>query len=402
MPSVREQMEAMIAGTHEDVIEAEENTQEKEVETSTADIEDTDQATETESEKDTDTPDDDQKEETEEEDVTVQEEHTQEEDTDNKPKEELDTADKTAETEPADEVNYKEFYEKVALAKFTANGKEVEGFKNPEDLIRAQQMLHGYSDKMRVFKEYKKFLKPLEERKITQDPEKFNLALSVLDGDVEAIKKVIKEKGINPLEFDMDEINYAPKNTLPSDAQMLIEEYGERAKELGVEEKFYNVLTKDFDNASVNEFIKDAAVRNDLMKHLANGVYDVVQNEMRKMELLDVDNTLGQYSTVDKYRIAVKRLAEAQVKKAQPTQTPEVKGPDVKAIAAEKERIEKAQADAEAKRKAAEKEKEVAEQRKKAASVSKTKPVKKVEEKPKPEALRGDEFRNYFKQMMMN
>ena len=69
--------------------------------------------------------------------------------------------------------NYKEFYEKVAMAKFIANGREVEGFKNPDDLIRAQQMLHGYSDKMRVFKEYKPFIKTLEERGFTADPEKF-------------------------------------------------------------------------------------------------------------------------------------------------------------------------------------------------------------------------------------
>lgn len=393
MTSVKEQMEAMLAGTHVNEVTVEE---EKTTET----IEDTDQNTETEFEQGTESIDDDQTKDTKEDDVEDEEENTQENITDNSTTEEEETTEETVETTPAEEINYKEFYEKVALAKFTANGKEVEGFKNPEDLIRAQQMLHGYSDKMKVLKEYKKFIKPLEERKITADPEKFNLAMSILDGDVEAIKKVIKEKNIDPLEMDLENIKYSSKNVIPSDAQLIIEDYAEQAKEMGLEDKFYNVLTKDFDKESLNEFIKDGAVRSDLMKHLANGAYDVVKQEIRKMELLDADGSLEGYSTVDKYRMAVKRLNEAHAK-TQPKQNVPVQ--KVVKVDSEKDRLKKEQAEVEFKRKAAEKEKEVDEQRKKAASVSKTKPIKKIAEKEvKPEALKGEDFRNYFKQMMMN
>ena len=164
--SVADQLNAMIAGTHEETeveeteIEQDEGVNDEVVEETTEEVdsEDTDQDAETEEEEDTEETDDDSEQETSE-----TEEEAEEEDTHAEPENTEVATEGTT-----DAVDYKKFYEEVALAKFTANGREVEGFKNPEDLIRAQQMLHGYSDKMKVFKEYKKFLKPLEERKITQ------------------------------------------------------------------------------------------------------------------------------------------------------------------------------------------------------------------------------------------
>jgi hypothetical protein len=285
----------------------------------------------------------------------------------------------------------------VALAKFTANGREVEGFKNPEDLIRAQQMLHGYSDKMKVFKEYKKFLKPLEERGVVSDPDKFNLAMSLLDGDPEAIKKVLKEKQIDPMELDLEDIKYSPKNTLPSSAQLLIEETQEQAANLGIGDKFNNVIGKDWDVQSLQEFVSNGAVRNDLLQHLKDGTYDIVQNEVRKMELLDSAGALDGMSSVDKYRAAVSRLKQEAPKPAPKTPAePEI---DKIAEIEKAKKLEKEQE--EFKKKAAAKEAEIAENRRKAASMSKKKVAKKPKPKPKMEELKGDEFRDAFKNMLM-
>ena len=168
-----EQLEAMINGTYvdenqevdtsvneeeteTDVEETDETVEPEETEDDNTDSEDTDLDTDSDEEEDTEQENDDSAEDTSETDEEDQEENSQEEDETSK--EESENTD----SEP----NYKEFYEKVALAKFTANGKEVEGFKDPADLIRAQQMLHGYSDKMKVFKEYKKLLTKLSKTNI--------------------------------------------------------------------------------------------------------------------------------------------------------------------------------------------------------------------------------------------
>ena len=398
--SVSDQLNAMIAGTHEDVIddtiEQEDGVDEETVEeetTDTVDIEDTDLDTESEEEEDTEDDADESSQET-----SDTEDDGEEEDSHETTDDKSEKTNVEPEGEKPAEVDYKKFYEEVALAKFTANGRQVEGFKNPEDLIRAQQMLHGYSDKMKVFKEYKKFLKPLEERGITADPDKFNLAMSLLDGDVEAIKKVIKDRGVDPLELDLEDIKYTPRNTLPSDAQLLVEEMSSQARDLGIEDKFHKVLTKDLDDHGINEFITNSKVRKDLMQHLQDGTYELVQDEIRNMELLS-DGEYDSVNSIDKYRMAVKRLQA----KYKDSKVNEQKTTELAKQKLEDDRIqrEKELTAAEFKKKAAEKEAEAAEARRKAASVSKKRVVKVKTESVKPESLKGDEFRNYFRDMMM-
>jgi hypothetical protein len=406
--SVVDQLNAMIAGTHENTeveeieeteVEQDEGVNDEVVEETTneVDAEDTDQEDETEEEEDTEETDDDSEQETSE-----TEDDTQEEDTHAEPENTEVATESTT-----DAVDYKKFYEEVALAKFTANGREVEGFKNPEDLIRAQQMLHGYSDKMKVFKEYKKFLKPLEERKITQDPERFNLAMSLLDGDIEAIKKVIKDKGIDPLEMDLDDIKYVNRNTLPSDAQLLIEEVSAQARDLGVEDKFHRVLTKDFDDESIEAFvnIKNGHIRNNLIRQIKNGTYYEVRDEVNRMELLDSNNDLSGLNSIEKYNLAANRLylrnnpAPKEVQQAAQVDAAQAK----QKLELDKINAERARAEAEEfKKKAAEKERLAAEARNKAASVSKKRVVKEKAESVKPESLKGDDFKNYFRDMMMS
>ena len=390
--SAKELLEQMINGTHvTEEVEQEESTEADTEDTATAEeadntVEDTDQETDTEENEETNEENDDSAKETSDAAEEGQEEHTQD-----------DAGESEDESEATEEINYKEFYEKVALAKFTANGREVEGFKNPDDLIRAQQMLHGYSDKMKVFKEYKPFIKTLEERGITADPEKFKLAMSLLDGDPEAIKKVLKDKNIDPLELDLDDIKYVPKVKLPSEAQLLIEETYEQAENLGVGSKFNRVISKDWDIPSLQEFVSNGAVRADLLQHLKDGTYDIVQNEIKRMELLDSTGVLDGMNSVEKYRAAIANL-QRQVPTAP---AKKVVAPTVAAVDKIAE-AKKAAEEAEFKRRAAEKEQEIAEQRRLAASVSKKKPVSKPKPEPKLEELKGDAFRAEFRKMLMN
>ena len=409
-----EQLEAMINGTYvnEDIQEntgvndeetdsndgadldnqdnqANENvdTDEKD-ESENGDYEDTDLESDAEEDEDTEHEDDGSNADTSETDEKDQEEDAHKNDEDSE--EESENTD----SEP----NYKEFYEKVALAKFTANGKEVEGFKDPADLIRAQQALHGYSDKMKVIKEYKPFLKALEERGITADADKFNLAMSLIDGDPEAIKKVLKDKNIDPLELDLDDIKYTAKNVLPSKAQMLIEETYEQAENLGVGDKFSRVINKDWDITSLKELVENSAVRNDLIQHLNDGTYDIVSDEIKRMELLDINGSLSGMSSIDKYRMAVGRIHQRNLN-SQPVQA------STKVTVDKIAQAEKIKAEQEAEFKktvAAKKEAEAAEQRRRAAALSKKKVVKKPETAPKLEELKGDDFRNEFKKLLMS
>jgi len=142
------------------------------------------------------------------EDIDGESETDEEDDTDTE--QEADVAD----GETTDDVDYQkqyeelltnskealDFYDKVAGAKFKANGKEVEGFKDPEKLIQAQQLAYNYSAKMAGFKQYRPFMQPLKERGLLENPEKFDMIMDIVDGNTDALKKYIQDSGIDPLE----------------------------------------------------------------------------------------------------------------------------------------------------------------------------------------------------------
>ena len=111
----------------------------------------------------------------------------------------------TGKIDPAEYERLKKFYDEIANAEFIANGKKVKGFTDPSKIIRSQQMLHDYSNKMRGINEYKPYLKALKEKGIIGDEEKFNFAMSLLDGDKATIKKHMEALKIDLVDLELDE-----------------------------------------------------------------------------------------------------------------------------------------------------------------------------------------------------
>jgi hypothetical protein len=158
----------------------------------------------------------------------------------------------------------------------------------------------GFEEKNAVINKHKKFLAPLKERGFLENPEKFNLALSIIDGDKEAIKQHLKNLEINPiLDLELDNINYQEKQHLPSDSKVIYNETMEYAKEIGIEEKLSKVLADDFDNDGFNEFIKNPKTRDDLIRHIQDGTYDLVKEKIDEIRLSDLSGEYKSLSTTN-------------------------------------------------------------------------------------------------------
>jgi len=210
----------------------------------------------------------------------------------------------------------KSFYEKVT-GEFKANGKTIKGFNDPDKIIQGLQKAIGFEEKNAVINKHKKFLAPLKERGFLENPEKFNLALSIIDGDKEAIKQHLKNLEINPiLDLELDNINYQEKQHLPSDSKVIYNETMEYAKEIGIEEKLSKVLADDFDNDGFNEFIKNPKTRDDLI-HIQDGTYDLVKEKIDEIRLSDLSGEYKSLSTTNQYRYAINVLAEELASKNQ-------------------------------------------------------------------------------------
>ena len=274
-----------------------------------------------------------------------------------------------------------EFRDKVAGAKFKANGKEVTGFSDPEKLIQAQQLAYNYSAKMAGFKQYRPFMAPLKDRGILDNPEKFDLAMKIIDGDPEAIKKQMQSLDIDPLDLDMDKVDYAPDNVRSTESMLAIEDALDQAKMYGVGDKVYEAVVEKWDDDSFKEFVESPSVQKDLITHMNNGSYEPIMQKVSEMSMLD--NQFDSMKMTDKYRAAVAQMnAETQQAKGNTegkVETPvEVDNNELSTIQAAKAELEREREAFAAEKAKAQKNDSAKQARDKASAVSRKKVTSKT------------------------
>ena len=320
----------------------------------------------------------------------------------------------TGKIDPAEYEKLKKFYDEIANAEFVANGKKVKGFTDPSKIIRSQQMLHDYSNKMRGINEYKPYLKALKDKGIIGNEEKFNFAMSLLDGDKATIKKHLESLKIDPVDLELDDdanAQYSPRNYIPSKESLVLDEAMDIAKSSGVEDKLRTVIAKEWDEESFGEFLRDPRVRNDLITHMQDGSFDTIQNKMTEMEMLDLTGSFRGLKSTDKYRAAIAEInREIQYQYNRQSVNPSIPqqqqyyrsapvGQNQYQPNAEAERLALAAKEAEYKA-MAEKKLRDDEARKRAAMITKKKSVTVTQKKFDPLALEGDDLDNFVNELI--
>ena len=320
----------------------------------------------------------------------------------------------TGKIDPAEYEKLKKFYDEIANAEFVANGKKVKGFTDPSKIIRSQQMLHDYSNKMRGINEYKPYLKTLKDKGIIGNEEKFNFAMSLLDGDKATIKKHLESLKIDPVDLELDDdanAQYSPKNYMPSKESLVLDEAMDIARSSGVEDKLRTVIAKEWDEESFGEFLRDPRVRNDLITHMQDGSFDTIQNKMTEMEMLDLTGSFSGLKSTDKYRAAIAEInREIQYQYNRQSVNPSIPqqqqyyrsapvGQNQYQPNVEAERLALAAKEAEYKA-MAEKKLRDDEARKRAAMITKKKSVTVTQKKFDPLALEGDDLDNFVNELI--
>jgi hypothetical protein len=309
----------------------------------------------------------------------------------------------------AEKEQYENFY-KQATSEFVANGKVMKGFNDPKKIIQAQQMAAGFSEKMKAFKKYRPFINPLKEKGMLENPEKFNLMLNALDGDKEAIKKIIQDAEIDPIELDMENINYQPKNQISSDIEVAFDDVIETASQYGVKDKVEQLIANDWDDSSVIELLEDPQNSADLVNHLSTGVYDLVQQRIGEKKIADPYGAFSNKRAIDQYREAANELEQEHIYSLQQQQDAAAFDEQIQddgghqfseeEIQAEMDRIRQ---EREYKSKVQKKNAEADKGRKKAASVSKRKSkTRKKAEVFDPGKMTDEEFTEYLDSLIFD
>lgn len=187
---------------------------------------------------------------------------------------------------------------------FKANGKEITP-KTLDDVISLMQMGANYTKKMQVMAPMKKAVESLNKAGIGES--ELNFLIDINNGDKEAIKKLLEKHKVDPIELDMENTNYVPKNNIVSDADV---EYANILDDIQASlPKIQEIMTSKWDAKSKELLLKDPALLKALHEEIELGRFDDVQSR------LELEKTFGRYkgkSDVEAYIDVVSKMVAEQ------------------------------------------------------------------------------------------
>lgn len=187
-------------------------------------------------------------------------------------------------TETSEESEYKAFYEKV-MAPFKANGKIIE-LKNADEAIRLMQMGANFTRKMQDIAPHRKVLLMLENNGLL-DETKLSYLIDIDKKNPEAIKRLVKESGIDPLDIDTE---VEPAYTVGNHHAVSDQEANFRA----VLDELISTPTgqetarviNEWDQASKNKLWNEPAAMVAINQQRENGIFDQISTEIERQKAL--------------------------------------------------------------------------------------------------------------------
>ena len=186
----------------------------------------------------------------------------------------------STETAPT-EVDYKAFYESVTKD-FKAAGKIMPGVKDPDKFIKALQMATDYALKTAALKPVLKKAKMLED--VTD--EEFSEMLDFRKRNPEVIKKALKEAKLDPLDLDLEDIQYTPQSKIMSDADY---EFKETIEKLSQEDavafqRTQNIVLNELDSTSKTTVLSNPHILSALQSEVASGRFEKIQAQALQLK----------------------------------------------------------------------------------------------------------------------
>lgn len=176
------------------------------------------------------------------------------------------------------------FYDQV-MKPFKANGREIQ-LRTPEEAIRLMQMGAGYGRKLQDMQPHLKTLRMLEKNNLL-DQEKLGFLIDINSKNPEAIKKLIKDSGIDPLDLNMDDnANYRPTDHSVSDNEVA---FAEALKDVSSQPGGRDTIqhiNSTWDQKSKEFLWSNPEVLAVIQDQRANGIYDAITAEIDRKKML--------------------------------------------------------------------------------------------------------------------
>lgn len=240
----------------------------------------------------------------------AKQQETQKQETTPKPKEQSNTQQQNT----TQNINYEEVY-KTLFKPFKANGKEITP-RTVDDIISLMQMGANYTKKMQLMAPMKRAVESLNKASIKEDD--LNFLIDLHKGDKEAIKNLLKKHNIDPMDLDLDEVNYAPnKKNIASEEDV---EFSDTLLDINDSlPKIQEIVNNVWDKKSKNLLLNDPNLMKALHEEIQMGRFDKVQKKVEE------EKTFGRYkgvSDVEAYIDVVTKMVNSEQQNKSSTPKP--------------------------------------------------------------------------------
>lgn len=185
--------------------------------------------------------------------------------------------------------DYEALYKEL-LQPIKANGKMLD-LKSPQEIRQLAQMGADYTRKMQALAPHRKMLLMLQNNGLL-DEDKLSFLIDIEKRNPEAIKKLLKDAGIDPLEIDTgSEPTYRGGNHRVSDEEANFATALEDLQSSQGGSDTLSVINTKWDQASKEVLWSSPEILQVIHEQRASGVYDRVAAEV------DRQKTLGQIAT---------------------------------------------------------------------------------------------------------
>lgn len=185
---------------------------------------------------------------------------------------------------PDDPEVLKGFYQQI-MTPFKANGKMIE-LKDPKEAIQLMQMGANYTKKLQDIQPHRKVLMMLQNNDLL-DEAKLSFLIDLEKKDPEAIKKLVKDSGIDPMDIDIttDTAYFAGSHTVTDEEANFTTALEEITSSPAGKETLLQI-NSTWDEASKSALWKSPEIMSVIHEQRESGVYDVIIAEMDRQKML--------------------------------------------------------------------------------------------------------------------
>lgn len=194
-------------------------------------------------------------------------------------------------------VDYEAAYKQLT-APFKANGREIQ-VQSVEDAVALMQMGANYNKKMAALKPNLKLMKLLENNGLLNE-EKLSFLIDLEKKNPEAIGKLIKDSGVDPLDLEASKAgDYKPTPHKVDDRELELDAVLDEIQETPSYTRTLDVVSNQWDGASKNVIANSPQVLKVINSHVQSGVFDVIIKEVEREKMF---GRLSGLSDIEAYR----------------------------------------------------------------------------------------------------